>query len=96
MEYKVNTITNTKEVIVDTIQQVDLSDIKVPIVAIYEKPEDYPDSCVARIFDGEKATNTIMIASCIWILKYDIERHTNLVFLERNEKDVKSLIGTYI
>lgn len=96
MRTEINAITGTEELIVDTIQEVDLSSIKCPVISIFKEPYDFPEDYVARIFDGYKPTNVIMIASCLWILQYDIEKYTNLIFFEKDPKDVPSLIGTYI
>lgn len=47
--------------VVAHIKDLDLSNLKIPIGVIYDKPLDYPDKFVIRIFDGGIATNTIII-----------------------------------
>lgn len=47
--------------VVDHIKDLDLSNLKIPIGVIYDKPLDYPDKFVIRIFDGSVATNTIIL-----------------------------------
>lgn len=37
-----------------TLNLVDYSDIKVPLVVIYDSPKDFPGKVVARVWDGEK------------------------------------------
>lgn len=39
---------------VPTLNLVDYSDIKVPLVVIYDSPKDFPGKVVARVWDGEK------------------------------------------
>ena len=39
-------------VIIKSIRDVDLSIFQFPQVAVYNKPEDYPDKSVARVFDN--------------------------------------------
>ena len=39
-----------------------LSIYKMPIITIFRRPKDYPDSFVARIFDLENPTKYIIIA----------------------------------
>jgi hypothetical protein len=40
----------TKEV--KSFSEVDTSGLKQPIICVYSHPADYPEKCVARIFDG--------------------------------------------
>lgn len=47
--------------IVTSIHQIDISDLRFPIIAAYEHPEDYPNKCVARIFDMDRATDTVIL-----------------------------------
>ena len=39
---------------VPTLNLVDYSDIKVPLVVIYDSPKDFPGKVVARVWNGEK------------------------------------------
>ena len=39
---------------VPTLNLVDYSDIKVPLVVICDSPKDFPGKVVARVWDGEK------------------------------------------
>lgn len=43
---------------VPTLNLVDYSDIKVPLVVIYDSPKDFPGKVVARVWDGEKSRPT--------------------------------------
>lgn len=47
--------------VVDHIKDLDLSNLKMPIGVIYDKPLDYPNKFVIRIFDGTTATNAIIL-----------------------------------
>lgn len=49
-------------VIIKSIRDVDLSIFQFPQVAVYNKPEDYPDKAVARVFDNGEPTNIVIIA----------------------------------
>ena len=48
---------------VPTLNLVDYSDIKVPLVVIYDSPKDFPGKVVARVWDGLPAA---------WTYKTDI------------------------
>ena len=48
----------TKEV--KSFSEADTSGLKQPIICVYSHPADYPEKCVARIFDGTAPTDTII------------------------------------
>lgn len=82
-------------VILNSIREVDLSVLKFPQVAVYNKPEDYPDKAVARVFDNGQPTNVAMVADAPETLKEDISKYTNLVWCPRGKEDVLSLVGVF-
>lgn len=81
---------------VKSIRDVDLSVLQLPQVAVYNKPDDYPDKAVARVFDNGKPTNIIMLADDPNDLRWDIRKHTNLVWFPRGKEDVPALVGVYL
>lgn len=83
-------------VVVKSIRGVDLSVLQLPQVAVYNKPDDYPDKEVARVFDNGKPTNIIMLADDPNDLRWDIRKHTNLVWFPRGKEDVPALVGVYL
>lgn len=46
---------------VNSIKEVDLSGMKMPIISVYEHPEDFPEKCVARIFEADQPTNVVIV-----------------------------------
>ena len=48
---------------VPTLNLVDYSDIKVPLVVIYDSPKDFPGKVVARVWDGEKSRQQMFTAN---------------------------------
>lgn len=85
-----------KDKVVQSIKEVDLSDIKVPAVAIYKHPSDYPDKYVARIFDADKPTNTIILKDTFAAVQQDIRRNTNMYFCPRGKEDDPCIVGVWI
>ena len=81
---------------VKSIRDVDLSVLQLPQVAVYNKPDDYPDKAVARVFDNGKPTTIIMLADDPNDLRWDIRKHTNLVWFPRGKEDVPALVGVYL
>lgn len=80
---------------VKSFEEVDFSGLKFPCIAVYYKPDDYPEMCVARVYDAGIPTDTYMIAEDLWTLNYDIEKHTPFSFTERGTDDVPSLVGAW-
>ena len=83
-------------VIIKSIRDVDLSIFQFPQVAVFNKPEDYPDKAVARIFDNGKPTNVIMVADDSSDLRWNIRKYTNLIWCPRGKDDDLSLLGVYL
>ena len=83
-------------VIIKSIRDVDLSIFQFPQVAVFNKPEDYPDKAVARIFDNGQPTNVIMIADDPNDLRWNIRKYTNLIWCPRGKDDDLSLLGVYL
>lgn len=81
---------------VDSIREIDFSGLRVPIIAVYESPRDYPGSIVARVFDVDKATNMVLIKENLDELKQDIEQNTDLIFIPRLALDDDVIVGIYI
>lgn len=50
-----------KSIEVTSWEQVDFSDMKMPIITIYQYPLDYPQKYVARLFDLTSPTNVFML-----------------------------------
>jgi hypothetical protein len=54
---------------------VDFSEIMLPIIVVTERPSDYPDKYVARLFDTDLPTNVIMIKDTIEEIREGIPKH---------------------
>lgn len=83
--------------LVTTFGQVDFSDIKVPVIAIYNNPSDYRGYFVARIWDLNVPTDTLMLKKDVESIRQDIRKHLpDLVRLPRKKCDDKCLIETWL
>lgn len=81
---------------VNSITEVDLSSLRLPVAAVYEKPLDFPNNYVIRIFDVDKPTNVVMVKDTLEELMEDIAVHTNMTFLTRGPEDDEHLIGVWM
>ena len=71
---------------VESIREVDFSGLKVPFVAVY----------VARIYELDRATDTIMVKETLEEITADIKEHTAMTFIPRGTADVPSLVGVWM
>lgn len=81
---------------VESIKEIDFSGLKVPMIAVYKHPEDYPDKCVARVFDLDKPTNVVMVKMSVEEITMDINHNSGMIFLQRGAEDVPSLVGVWV
>lgn len=82
--------------VVESIREVDFTDMKMPMIVVYEKPLDFPDKYIARVFECEKPTNVIIIRDSLQECRDDITVAGFLVCLERSDDDVLSVVETWI
>lgn len=75
---------------------VTFSGLKVPFVAVYGHPDDFPDKYVARIYELDRATDTIMVKETLEEIEMDIKEHTAMTFIQRGTADVPSLVGVWM
>ena len=80
----------------NSISEVDMSGLKMPVIAVYERPDDYPDKYVARVFDMLKPTDAVIVKNSLSDIQDDIGANTSMVFFLREAGDVLSLVGTWV
>lgn len=82
---------------VKSFSEVDTSKLKRPIICVYRKPEDYPDKCVARIFDGTKPTNTVITRETVEEIRENIiKSFPDKIPFARCKEDHKSVVESWI
>lgn len=82
---------------VKSFSEVDTSELKQQIICVYRRPEDYPDKCVARIFDGTKPTNTAITRETVEEIREDIIKHfSDKIPFARCKEDHKSVVESWI
>ena len=81
---------------VESIKEVDFPGLKVPFIAVYQHPVDFPERCVARIYELDKPTATIMVKDTLKEIETDIRENTGMVFMPRGAEDVRSLVGVWM
>lgn len=85
----------TKEV--KSFAEIDTSELQQPIICVYQHPEDYPDKCVARIFNGTKPTNTVITRETVEEIREDIKKvFPAMLPFTRCKEDHKSVVESWI
>lgn len=67
----------------------------IPIITVYDHPQDYPDKFVARVFDMNRPTNMAAIADTYEELLEAIPTR-NMARMERSPKDDPVIMETWI
>lgn len=83
-----------KDYILKDFGKVDYSEIKMPIIVIYNKPKDYPDQYIARLWDGEKPTNCIALSDTLADLRDKIP--CSFVMLNAFANDDPTIVETWL
>ena len=87
----------TKDIKANSLTQVDVKNLVCPIIAIYIKPDDYPDQVVARVFDMENPTNTIVTRDTLDDIRADIqEAYPWTLRFDRAKNDALCIAETWI
>lgn len=85
-----------RDVIVENIAQIDMSEMKIPSFAIYKNPTDYPGKSVARLFEGSRPTNIVIVRKNVKELHTLFRYHTRLMFLPATPWDPQNLVGVWM
>ena len=87
------TIKNKK---VYSLKEVDFSNLDIPMAVVFEKPADFPDKYIVRIFDCNIPTNILIIRDSLEECREDITAAGFLACLERDSRDALSIVETWI
>lgn len=82
--------------LITSVKELDTSNLKVPIIVVYEHPSDYPQYYVARVFNADKPTDTIMLKDKLAEIQDDIRKHTNMMFMLRGVEDEPCIVGLWM
>lgn len=90
-----------KDKIVKTLKQIDMTELRMPLITVYGTNQiEYPGKYVARIFDADKPTNTVIVTDDLDKPRDCIEEsmpgELTGAFLSHGADDDPSLIGCYI
>lgn len=83
---------------VESLQQVDMSEIKIPMAVIYKSPKDFPDVCMCRIWEGAGChpTNTAIQRGTEQALREDIQAAGFTICFPRADGDDPAIVETWM
>lgn len=68
----------------------------LPIWVVYDHPKDFPNNFVARLWVGERPTDTMMICPDLERLRDEINRRGATVKLMRHADDDPKILETWL
>lgn len=84
--------------IMESLCQVDFSELDFPLITVYEKPIDFPDDFVARVWDGKgpKPTNIVIKGSTVQEIRKEIAAAGFTTVFVRAEGDDPHIVETWM
>jgi len=80
--------------LISSFDEITLSDYKMPIICIYESPEDYQGMFVARLFDVNQPTNNILMRPTLEAVRMEIPDWFSLV--PKSQGEDSNIVETWI
>ena len=83
---------------VESMKQVDLSEIKIPMAVIYDSPKDFPGMYLCRIWEGAGChpTNTIMQKNSLDEMREDLQAAGFMIRFPRADGDDPVILDTWM
>lgn len=67
---------------------------QMPVIVLYDKPNDYPDAVIARLFDASVPTRFIAKGRTLEEVRRAIPH--GMSYIQRDEHDSKTIIGCFV
>lgn len=85
-------------IFVDSLTQVDMSYLKIPMAVIYDSPKDFPELCLCRLWEGAgcRPTTTAIYRNTIDKLREDIRAAGFHTVIPRSKEDDPVIVETWI
>lgn len=83
------------DILVKSINDIDMSDMTLPLITIYNSPKDYQGKVVARVWEGKAAspTNAVILYSSIEAAQKEL----SIFFpIEKSPQDDPCIVCTYM
>ena len=86
------------EKLVESMKLVDFSNIKLPLIVVYDHPSDYPDAYVARVWEAERnlPTNALIKKDTLQEIREDIRSAGFIHCISRAAEDHPTIVESWI
>lgn len=86
------------EKLVESMKLVDFSNIKLPLIVVYDHPSDYPDAYVARVWEAERnlPTNALIKKDTLQEIREDIRSAGFMICISRAPEDHPTIVESWI
>lgn len=81
---------------VESICEIDFSGLRVPFIAVYKDPKEYPGKYVARVYDADKPTNVVMVKETYEEIVAEMQKDTGMVYIPPGAEDDPCLMGAWV
>lgn len=82
---------------VNSFEQVDIEQMIFPLVVVYNGPADYPGKYVARLFDCNVPTNTVIVKDTLKEVRKDIMKNfPYMIRIKRSAEELKCIVETWM
>jgi len=81
---------------VESLCDVDFSGLKFPVIVLFNRPLDFPDGLVARIFELERPTNCVCEYRTVEEAREDAQRVGFTHIIPRSKNDDIHIVESYI
>jgi hypothetical protein len=80
---------------IESFDQVNLNHrLQMPMIVVYERPTDYPNSYIARLFDLAQPTEVYMQADTLAEIRAGLPLH--MVMIERQPQDDPHILEIWV
>ena len=87
-----------QEKLMESLRQVDFSDLSFPVITVYKNPKDYPDAYVARVWEGARnlPRNTLIKRETLQEIRKDLRAAGFTIRLTRTEGEDPVIAETWL
>lgn len=80
--------------VIDSFYNVDYSDLKMPIIAVFYNTLDFPNTFVARLFDLQSPTNLIVVDDTLEGIRSKIPNIFTVI--PRSKEDHETVVESWL
>jgi hypothetical protein len=84
----------TKDTLINSFNEINFKELRMPIICIYFSPSDYKEMYVARVFDVDQPLPLIMMRNSLEALRKEIPEQFNVI--PRSPNDDNTIVESWM